>query len=82
VEKLFLDYQFCQNHAEIVQEPIPSHLDACPVQEFGCVETGSSCFASDAPATCTETHQEPSAVLWAQVAAIKYEGHHIDIFEL
>jgi hypothetical protein len=33
--QLLLDDQLCKNHAEVIKESVSSHLDACPVQEFG-----------------------------------------------
>ena len=36
----------------------------------GCPKTSSTCFASDAAAARTEANQEPSSILWAQMAAM------------
>ena len=87
--QLFFDNQFCQNHAEAIEESVASYLDARAVQEFGkqikltnidhvkltftdagCVEASFSCFTSNVAVARTQTDQESSAILRAQVAAM------------
>lgn len=80
--QLLFHNQFCQDYAEVVQEPVTSYMDACAVQELCCVETRATSFASFASTPCFETHQEPSSLLWEEVAAVKHEGDHVDLPEL